>query len=140
MLVGFLIMVALLFLVVVLLHAFDELFHLDVRAHLFHKIDHDHIAVNRFLERILHPFVGLASHIDEHITGCDFHDVRSCGLEAVQIHTAVEQERELHSIILSDHFSCPVIQREDCRHHADLLIFGHSASEQERYRQYKHGP
>ena len=117
------IVVMLLVFVVFVLHALHDLFHLDVVAHGLNEVHHDHIRVHGLSQRVFHPLVALAAHVDEHIAGGDLHDVLGGGLVAVQIHAIVQQHGNLNVVVIPDYFTHPVIDGEDGGHHAELLLF-----------------
>ena len=63
-------------------------------------LDYYHILICVFFQCILHPFIGLAAHIDKHITGGNLDDVIRRRLVAVQVNAIVMFEKQkLHKRI-----------------------------------------
>ena len=117
-------MVMLLTVVVVmlaLLHTFNHLLLLDILAKRLKEINHLHIFIGRFLQRIFNPAVRLAADIDEEIAVCNFHDIFRSRLIAVKIHAVIQQHRQLRMLrIGAKNLLHPIILRIDRRNNTEF--------------------
>ena len=114
----FFLMIGIFLIVVVImlffLHAFHDLLFLGRISQRFQQIDHHHIRIDGFLQRIRHPGIGFSSHIDKQITGRDLHNILGCWLITVQVDPVVQKHGHLRSgRIFPQNIHHPVILRKD---------------------------
>ena len=103
-------------------HSGDKFLFFHLISQNVQKIDHNHVLVHRFFEGIFHPFVGLAAHIDEDITGRDLHDIVRRRLVAVKVHAGVQQHVYFGiSGIFAQNVLHPIIDRKDGRDDLQLV-------------------
>ena len=77
--------------VAVLLHPFNDLLRFHGIAQHLQQVDDLHLLVDGVFQDVLHPFIGLAAHIDEEVAIGNLDDVIRRGLIAVQVNTVVQQ-------------------------------------------------
>ena len=120
-----LVLFAFLMLVVMVgLHAFHNLFLFRLVSQSLQKVDDLHVRVDGLLQGIVHPAVGLAAHIEEHVAGGNLHNILGCRLIAVQIHAGIQQHGELRvGYFLTENLPDPVIFRENGGDDLQFLFF-----------------
>ena len=96
------------------LHAFNNLFFLQIITQCFHQIDLFHLFIGCLFHGIFHPAVGFSSYIDKHVTGWHPKDIGCRWLETMKIHSAIHQHGQFDSCrILSKELPYPVINWKD---------------------------
>ena len=121
--------------VVLMLHALHDFFHFDVFPHGFHQVDDLHLRIDGFRQGAFHPFVAFTADKGKDVRGGHLQDVLDRGLVGVQVHTAVEQDGDIHMVIGADDFADPVIDGEDGGDDADFSGFrrgGREAGQQHK--------
>ena len=73
------------------LHPFNDLLRFHGIAQHLQQVDDLHLLVDGVFQDVLHPFIGLAAHIDEEVAVGNLDDVIRRGLIAVQVNTVVQQ-------------------------------------------------
>ena len=75
-----------------------------------------------FLQDVIHPFIGLAAHIDEQVAVGNLDDVIRCGLVAVQVNTVVQQHGQVGALgLVAENFSDPVVFWENGGDNAQFI-------------------
>ena len=112
--------------IVLMLHAFHDLFQLQVFAHGFRQADGDQVGIHGGFEHVFHPLVAFAADVDEQVRGGNGHDVLGGGLIGVKIHAVVQQQHQVGVFIFTDNLAGPVIDREDGGDDGHGLAFGNA--------------
>ena len=73
------------------LHPLNGLLRFHGIAQHLQQVDDLHLLVDGVFQDVLHPFIGLAAHIDEEVAVGNLDDVIRRGLIAVQVNTVVQQ-------------------------------------------------
>ena len=102
--------------VTVLLHTLNGLLRFHGVAQDLQQIDDLHIPIGSVFQSIFHPAVGLAAHIDEEVAVGDLDDVIRRGLVAVQVGSALYQQRYLHALSIANDLAHPVVFRKNGGH------------------------
>ena len=96
--------------VAVLLHPFNDLLRFHGIAQHLQQVDDLHLLVDGVFQDVLHPFIGLAAHIDEEVAVGNLDDVIRRGLVAVQVNTVAQQHGQIGALsFVSENFSDPVV-------------------------------
>ena len=120
--VGVVVLVFLMVMVMMRLHALDGFLALRAVADDVHQADRDHVFIDGRLAGVLHPRVGLAAHINQHVAGGKLHDVLRRGLVAVHVHAVPQEQRQLAVLRLSPYdLLRPIIERINRRNDFQLL-------------------
>ena len=128
-LVMVIVLVAVLVVVMVMmrLHALHGFLALRAVAEHVHQTDGDHILIDGRFAGILHPGVGFAAHINQHVAGGELHDVLRRGLITVHIHAVPQEQRQFGILHLAaQNFLRPIVKwvnRRDDLQFLGLVLF-----------------
>ena len=104
------------------LHTLNGLFCFHGIAQHLQQINDLHILVGGFLQRVIHPFIGLAAYIDEQVAVGNLDDVIRCGLIAVQVNTVVQQHGQVGALgLVAENFLDPVVFWENGGDNAQFI-------------------
>ena len=104
------------------LHTLNGLFCFHGIAQHLQQINDLHILVGGFLQRVIHPFIGLAAYIDEQVAVGNLDDVIRCGLVAVQVNTVVQQHGQVGALgLVAENFLDPVVFWENGGDNAQFI-------------------
>ena len=111
-----------LFMIVFVFHAFNDLFRDGIFAKKFQEVYDLHILVG-FYKCILDPFVRFAPDKHENIACGDLYDILRSRLEAVHINAVIQKQRQLDIIdVAARDLLYPVVFGEDRRDDLELAV------------------